>query len=162
MARKKKWEDSWIEGGFVAITCEMINSQAYRELTGSAIKALILCMRKVKEMDRTERFKVIFSLTYPEAKKQGFCDGTFWRAMKSLQRLGFIDCTIKGGLTGRHKKTPSAHNYKTPVKWKGKEYGKTPSAYRLSLRWKKYGTPDFEDIHLGHCEVINGNGEPFR
>jgi hypothetical protein len=159
MARKTKKEDSWIQGGFVAITFEMINSLAYKELTGSAIKALILCMRKVKEMNRKERFKVIFSLTYPEARRQGFCDGTFWRAMKSLQRLGFIDCTIKGGLTGRCKKTPSAH--KLSLRWKEKEYGRTPSAYKLSLRWKECGTPAFEDIQPGHCENINGDGEPF-
>jgi hypothetical protein len=161
MKRKSKWEDSWIDGGFVAITFQMINSKAYKELTGSAIKALILCMRKVKEQHRTERFQAIFSLTYPEARKQGLCDGTFWRAMKLLQRVGFIDCTIKGGLTGRIKKTPSAHNYKLPVKWKEKEFGKTPSAYRLSLRWKEYGTPAFEDRHPGYCETINGNDEPF-
>jgi hypothetical protein len=159
MTSKTKKKDSWIEGGFVVITFEMINHRSYKELTGSAIKALILCMRKVKEMHRTERFKVIFSLTYPEARKQGFCDGTFWRAMKLLQRVGFIDCTIKGGLTGRIKKTPSAH--KLSFRWKEKEYVKTPSAYRLSLRWKKYGTPDFEDIHPGHCEDINGDGKPF-
>lgn len=138
MVRKTKKEDSWIEGGFVAITFEMMNHKAYKELTGSAIKALILCMRKVKEMHRTERFKVIFSLTYPEARKQGLCNVTFWRSMKSLQRVGFIDCIMKGGLRCDRK---------------------TPSAYRLSLRWKKYGTPDFEDIHPGHCEEING--EPF-
>ena len=134
--RKKKREDSWIEGGFVAITFEMMNSRAYRKLTGAALKALILCMRKVKEMDRAERFKVIFSLTYSEAKKQGFCDATFWRAMRLLQHVGFIDCHMKGGLRCDRK---------------------TPSAYRLSLRWKKYGTPDFEAIYPGHCMEINGD-----
>ncbi len=136
MSRKTKKEDSWIEGGFVAITFEMMSHRAYKKLTGSAIKALILCMRKVKEMHRTERFKVIFSLTYPEARKQGFCDVTFWRSMKSLQSVGFIDCIMKGGLRCDRK---------------------TPSAYRLSLRWKAYGTPEFKTLHPGYCEGINGN-----
>lgn len=139
MKTKTKKADSWITGGFVPITLEMINSQAYKELNGSALKALILCMRKVKEMNRTERFKVIFSLTYPEARKQGFCDATFWRSMKDLQRVGFIDCVMKGGLRCDRK---------------------TQSAYRLSLRWKSFGTPNFKSMQSGHCEAINGT-EPF-
>ena len=140
MARKRKWEDSWINGGFVAITFEMIDSKAYKALTGSAIKAFILCMRKVKEKHRTERFKVIFSLTYPEANKQGFCDSTFCNAMKKLQKVGFIDCVMKGGLRCDRK---------------------TKSAYRLSLRWKAYGTPDFKDLHPGYCEEINCDDKAF-
>ena len=140
MAKNRKWKDSWIEGGFVSITFEMIDSHAYKELTGSAIKAFILCMRKVKESHRTERFKVVFSLTYPEARKQGFCDVTFWRSMKSLQRVGFIECIMKGGLRCDRK---------------------TPSAYRLYQRWKAYGTPEFKFLHPGHCEGIHGNGEVF-
>jgi hypothetical protein len=139
MARKKEKFKSWIKGGFVAITFEMINSKAYKELRGSAIKALILCMKKVKEMHCTERFKTNFSLTYPEARKQGFCDATFWRAMRLLQHVGFIDCVMKGGLRCDRK---------------------TPSTYRLSLRWKVYGTPEFKCLPPGHCEDINGN-EPF-
>ena len=46
-ARKKK-EPSWLDDskGFVAITFEMIDSTAFKELTGSGLKALILLMRK--------------------------------------------------------------------------------------------------------------------
>lgn len=140
MKRKTKKEDSWIKGGFVATTFEMMDSRAYKKLTGFAIKALNLCMRKVKEMHCVERFLVIFSLTYPEARKQGFCDVTFWRAMKQLQRVGFIDCVMKGGLRCDRK---------------------TPSRYRLSQRWKVYDTPEFKDLHPGHCEEINGDDKPF-
>jgi len=140
MGKKRKvgWKDNWFDGPFVLIPYELIDSKAYMELKGAGVRALMLCMRKVKEMKGTERFKVLFSLTFREAREKGFCDATFWRSMKSLQRLGFVDCEMRGGLRNENK-------YAT--------------IYRLSLRWKKYGTPDFDYIPPGSCEQINGG--PF-
>jgi len=132
-----KRNDSWIDGSFVVITSEMIKSKAYRELTGSAIKALILAMRKVKEQGRTERFKVIFPFSYAEAKAHGLSGASFWRAVSQLHRVGFLDLYIKGGI-----------DFSNGIK--------TPSAYKLSLRWKNYGTANFAARYPGQMDAING------
>jgi len=135
-ARKKK-EPSWLDDskGFVAITFEMIDSTAFKELTGSGLKALILLMRKNKNSKPLERFKYQFSFTYPEGRKQGICNASFCRAIKQLHRLGFIDIVIKGGLRG---------------------VSKYPNYYRLSQRWKQFGTPAFQKIRDGYDISIHG------
>ena len=71
MAKRKPWDLNKIPGGFVAVTNEMINSRAYKKLTKAGLKALILCMRKVKTHHPLYRFKLQFELTYPEARKAG-------------------------------------------------------------------------------------------
>lgn len=118
----------------MAVTYEMLESKAYRKLSGSALKALLLCLRKVKTYDPIDRFKFHFSLTYPEAKKLGFCNASFFRGMKLLRKLGFIDFIQPGGLRFEHKAS---------------------SLYRLSQRWKKYGTPGFQEVRDGYYEGIN-------
>lgn len=133
MARGKK--QNKIPGSFVAITYEMIESKAFKELNSSSLKSLILCMRKVKTYDPIDRFKLQFSLTYPEANKQGLWDSAFSRGIKQLQQLGFIDCVMKGGMRFQ---------------------GKANSLYRLSQRWKRYGMPDFQKQHEGYCETVHG------
>ena len=133
MARGKK--QNKIPGSFVAITYEMIESKAFKELNSSSLKSLILCMRKVKTYDPIDRFKLQFSLTYPEANKQGLWDSAFSRGIKQLQQLGFIDCVMKGGMRFQ---------------------GKANSLYRLSQRWKRSGMPDFQKQHEGYCETVHG------
>jgi hypothetical protein len=134
MPRKSAKELNKIHGGFVPITYEMINSTSFKELSGSALKALILCMRKVKTNHHIDRFKFHFSLTYPEAKKQGLCHTSFCRGMKLLGKVGFIDVVIRGGM---------------------RCLGKKCSYYRLSQRWKKYGTPEFQEKWDGYCAEIH-------
>lgn len=135
MGFNKRQKRNKIQGGFVAITYEMINSEAYRELTCSALKAFVLCLRKVKTHDPSDRFKYSFSLTYPEAKKQGLWHSAFNRGMRQLQQLGFIVCVMRGGMRFQ---------------------GKACSLYRLSRRWEDYGTPDFKEHHEGYCEAVHG------
>jgi hypothetical protein len=127
-------------GGFVPVTYEMIASKAYRELHGTSLKALILCHRKIKT--HVDRHNHNFSFTYPEASKQGIGSASFYRAMRQLQMLGFIDCVVKGGMRFEQKHC---------------------SQYRLSQRWKKYGTANFKELHAGYCMSIHGNGDdkPF-
>lgn len=137
MLRRRK-EPSWLDDskGFIAITYEMMDSKAFRELTESGIKALILFMRKVKIRNPIDRFKFQFPFTYPEAKKQGICDASFCRGIKQLQRLGFLDIVIKGGKRGESKDC---------------------TYYRLSQRWKKYGSPEFKNYWEGHCVGVHGD-----
>lgn len=133
MTRKK--DRNRIQGGFVPLTYEMIDSKAFQKLTGSAKMSLFLCMRKVKTNHHIDRFTFQFSLTYPEAKKHGLWDSAFNRGMKQLQKLGFIECTFKGGMRFQ---------------------GNACSLYRLSQRWKQYGTTDFQTRHDGYCEAVHG------
>lgn len=139
MARRGKSRNR-IQGGFVAITYEMIDSRAFKELNVSALKALILCMRKVKTHDPVDRFTLQFSLTYTEAQKQGLCHSSFCRGMKELQQLGFIDCITRGGMRFQ---------------------GKNRSYYRLSKRWKGYGTPNFDTQWKGYCVGVHGEKKVF-
>jgi hypothetical protein len=124
-----------INGGFVAIPFEMMDSKAFQELNGSSIKTLIFCMRKVKTYDPIDRFKFQFSFTYPEADKKKVGHSSFSRALKQLQALGFIDCIIKGGMRFQ---------------------GKACSEYSLSQRWKDYGTSNFKPRHDGYCKAVHG------
>jgi hypothetical protein len=114
----------------------MMDSAAFKELTESGLKILILFMRKVKIKNPIDRFKFQFAFTYPEAKKLGICDTSFCRGIKQLQRVGFLDVVIKGGRRGESK-------YCT--------------YYRLSQRWKKYGTPEFKNHWEGHCVGVHGD-----
>jgi hypothetical protein len=130
---KKRKQKNRIVGGFVPVTYEMIESEAYKKLTGAALKALLLCMRKVKTHEN--RYSIEFFLTYPEARKQGLWDSAFARGMKQLQEVGFIECVMKGGMRLDRNAC---------------------SIYRLSLRWKNFRTPEFVERHAGHCEAIHG------
>lgn len=61
--RKKKKKDK-VEGYFVPITYDMIDSNAFKEMNGSALKAYILCLRKVKTHNPFDRYNYQFSAIY--------------------------------------------------------------------------------------------------
>ena len=134
--RKKGKKDSWLDGGFVPITFEMIKSEAYRELKEKSLKTFILLMMKNKNKHPIERFRYQFPLTYAEAKRNNIPAASFHRAIKKLHQVGFIDITVRGGLRG---------------------VSKYPTHYRLSQRWKKYGTPTFIELPDGHATEIQGD-----
>ena len=105
---------------FVALPWELLNSQVYIALPPSASKALSYFFGKVKRTwNDPARYSEIFTFSYPEGKRLGFAYGTFARAIEDLIKHGFITLVEKGGLRG-----------------KGKGYNK----YRLSNRWKDYGS----------------------
>ena len=134
MARKRK-ERNRIEGPFVPITYEMMDSKAFEELNATALKTLILSFRKVKTNNPIDRYQTQFTFTYPEAAKHGLGHSSFSRALKELIAIGFIDCVSKGGMRFE---------------------GNSSSQYRLSKRWEKYGTHGFEKKWPGHCESVHG------
>ncbi len=124
-----------IKGGFVVFTYEMMESPAYRELTGASLKALLLFLRKVKTHHHLDRYEQQFPLTFAEAKKKGISHSSFSRAITQLIETGFIDCAAKGGLRNE---------------------GKSYSYYRLSRRWKDFGTERFISRHRGYSENVQG------
>lgn len=109
---------------FVPLTWDMLNSEAYKELPASAAKALPYFLGKVKLKNYYDaaRYTIPFNFSYPEAMKLGFSKGTHFRTICKLIELGLIDPCKRGGLRGM---------------------GYSCSEFRLSLRWIKYGTPEF-------------------
>lgn len=107
-----------IQGGFVALEHNLIESEAYKLLSSTAKNAYTYFKRDLKNGHQTE-----VTLTFEQAQKYGVCNSptTFNSAKKALVKFGFLDCHTPGGL--------------------GKE-----SIFSLSYRWKRYGTPNFESL----------------
>jgi hypothetical protein len=105
---------------FVPLPWELLNSRAYIDFPPSALKALPYFLGKIKlTWHDPARYSEIFTFSYPEGKKLGFAYGTFSQVIDNLVKHGFIILVEKGGLRG-----------------KGKGYNK----FRLSNRWKDYGS----------------------
>lgn len=108
---------------FVPLTWVLLNSLAYKELPHSAAKALPYFLGKVqKGFNDPQKYLMDFSFSYTEARRFGFANGTHNRAISELLSKGFIDPIDKGGLRGG---------------------GLSCSLFRLSERWKEYGTKEF-------------------
>ena len=124
MSKRYKYKGKTVP--FVALTWELLNSKAYKQLPCSAAKILPYFLGKVK-MDFRDpaRYETTFPFTYSEARRLGFAKSTFAKVLKDLTRLGFIDPVTKGGLRGT---------------------GLTSSVIRLSKRWEDYGKDSFKEI----------------
>ena len=121
-------------GGFVAVTFEMMDHKSFRILSEAAIRVFLHCLRKAYGPDR---YRQIFKFTYPEAQNRlAISASTFRRAMQQLHSMGFIDYYSPGGRRGSDNPDPKG--------------------YQLSLRWKKFGTSDFEKRHEGYYESLHG------
>tara|TARA_B100002003_G_scaffold245057_1_gene272218 strand:+ start:2092 stop:2496 length:405 start_codon:yes stop_codon:yes gene_type:complete len=112
---------------FVALTWEILNSEAYKDITPSAAKALPYFLGKVKiPFNNTKKYLTKFDFSYTEAKRYGFATTTHHRTICQLVEKGFIDPVDRGGLRSD-----------------GSSYNK----FYLSKRWEKYGTDTFEIIY---------------
>ena len=119
MNKRAKASKNKIGGPFTYVLNEEMDSKAFLELTGMAVKALLWFKRvdsKLKYKDR-DGYTGIFSLTYTEMEKHGFARKTFYNAIKDLTEKGFVEVISTGGLRGA---------------------GHTNSKYRLSKRWQLY------------------------
>ena len=111
---------------FVALTWEMMNSQAYKKLPSSAAKALSYFLGKVKcKYNDPQRYILEFTFSYKEGKRYGFAPATFSKIIQDLVRFGFIDPVDKGGLRGDCK----SYNF-----------------FKLSKRWEEYGMSNFRPL----------------
>lgn len=104
---------------FVPLLFNELESTAYQKLTPSAAKLLPyfkrICVKATKgKPDDT----TMFTFPYSQARKYGFSENTFSRAVRDLEEKGFIDIVEVGGLRG---------------------FGHTCSRYKLSKRWLTYG-----------------------
>jgi len=117
MGKKKK---NKIDGNFVAIEHNLINSEAWKGLK-SRTKWLYVEFKLRWYGDNTRNI----ILTYKEVKNINIMAiNTFIEDRKQLIERGFIDVIKRGGLE------------------------KQRMIYGLSDRWKKYGTKDFVKVDI--------------
>jgi hypothetical protein len=101
---------------FVALTWELLNSTAYKELNFASAKILPYFLGKPKlRMDDLNYYDSIFQFSYGEAGKLGFARETFSRCIRDLSRIGFVEKVASGGLRGDSK---SYSKYRPSPKWK--------------------------------------------
>lgn len=110
---------------------EMFYSEAFRCLKASAIKTLMRCLQK-RKWETGRKKKIIYTddgfvFPYAEAEALGIAKTTqYWKNIIKLVEVGLLDVVHQGGWYQKHEKE--------------KDY----SVYKLSERWRKYGTPEFE------------------
>lgn len=109
---------------FTPIFNEILDSQAFRELPGNAAKGFLYFkwIHGMLGYKLGDDFNGIFDLTYSEAEKFGFARKTFSRIITELCDKGFINIVVQGGKRG---------------------CGMSNSKYKLSDRWRDYGTSTF-------------------
>ena len=119
----------------ILIDAEMFYSEPFNALSASALRTLMRCLQKRKwKKERVGgRKKIVYTnegFIFPYAEAAFLNIGTtqFWKNMNQLIALGFIDLVYRGGWYQKHERE--------------RDY----SVYRLSDRWKKYGTPEFERV----------------
>tara|TARA_Y100001934_G_scaffold177211_1_gene209845 strand:- start:36 stop:485 length:450 start_codon:yes stop_codon:yes gene_type:complete len=116
----KKYRGQKIDGQFVPLQHQLLDSLAFKSL-GHASKVGLIYFYKDKKNGHQENL----ILTFPQAKKYGVCSSpsTFNSVKKELVEKGLLDPFKPGGL-GKH------------------------SIFKISYRWKLYGTDRFEKIHF--------------
>jgi hypothetical protein len=124
MSLAKRKNKSFNRKPFVAVFWELLNSEAYRKLTASAAKALPYFLGKNGSSSHKEgnEYSGTFELSYGEAKRYGFATRTFSRVIQELVEKGFVDPAGYGGLRG---------------------FCKSFNKFKISDRWKQYGTKHF-------------------
>ena len=102
----------------MAIFYYVINSDAFKDLSGNGSKLFILMLAKVKSpLNGDKRYFFEISLSYSEIIKWGMVRGTAYKAINELIEKGFIDLKVRGGLKGCNG---------------------VSSKYNLSMRYKNY------------------------
>jgi hypothetical protein len=117
-----------IKGGFVPMTWDMLNSQAYKALPASSAKVLPFFLGKIKDAwspNDPVRYNTDFPFTYAEAKRLGFGKSTFRKMVRDLMKHGFINLTYHG-----HYKTAGPQ---------------ASTLFRLSKRWQQYPSALFDE-----------------
>lgn len=119
---------------------EMFYSEAWHAMgrAASTINTLLRCFQKrTWDTSKANRKKVViykndgFKFPYHEAAGLKIAGTTqHWKNLRKLVEVGFLDPVHQGGWYKKHEKT--------------KDY----SFYKLSERWRAYGTPDFKEIKM--------------
>lgn len=126
MRATKKTRGVLISGPFTPIMFDVQDSRAYQVLPGNASKLYGYMVRAARtvayKLGAATEDLVDFDFTYSEAKKRGFSESTFKKAIKELWAVGFISVIAIGGKTASEAR------------------GRMPSKYRLTSLWKTFGS----------------------
>jgi hypothetical protein len=126
MSYAKKMKEKSRMCNFVALPWPVLNGKAFISLKPSAGKALLYFWGKPHEpFNKPAHYETEFRFPYEEGKRYGFSPGTFSKVIQELVAKGFIDPVDKGGLRGN---------------------GKSYNVFKISRRWEKYGTNDFQNV----------------
>ena len=155
-ARKASWlqmrRGTW--GGFTGLTNKMIDSEAFQALRSvHSVKVLIYFWQKAEYAKAKKKpgqessignlNKILnqgkMSFEYRIAGYRGMRPDQFVNALRELFRYGFIDFSRHGrGVKGEY------------------------STYSLSDRWKKYGTPAWEEIPFPTSDRAGFTSDEFK
>ena len=104
--------------GFVALPHNLVDSEAYKQLSAIATRAFTYFRRDLKNGHQT---KVV--LTFGQAQKYGVCNSstTFSKVKKELVKHGLLDHVDGGGLNA-------------------------PAVFELSERWRWFNTDQFDEV----------------
>ncbi len=121
----------------VRLDADILYSKAYKKImsSGSAITALMRCYQKRKwDVSKGRKKKPVYSdesfiFPYTEMKDLwGIKTTQHWKNLNKLIEVGFLDLDYQGGWYQKNERI------------------KDFSRYKLSERWRKYGTPEFKKI----------------
>lgn len=119
----------------ILIEPDMFYSDAFKGLSSSAIRTLMRCLQKRKwEKTKIHGKKQIiycddgFIFPYAEATFLGVGTTQFWKNIIKLIDVGFLDLVHQGGWYQKNEKA--------------KDY----NVYKLSERWRKYDTSEYEMV----------------
>ncbi len=118
----------------ILIEPEMFYSDAFINLSASALRTLLRCLQKrkwVKTKIKGKKQNVYtndgFIFPYVEARFLKIGTTQHWKNINMLIERGFLDIEHQGG-------------------WYQKEREKDYSVYKLSDRWRQHGTPNFKKV----------------
>jgi hypothetical protein len=116
----------------------MFYSESFHCLSASAIKTLMRCLQK-RKWDKIKvhgKKQIIytdegFTFPYAEAVALKIAGVTqYWKNLRKLVEVGFLDVVHRGGWYRKYEKQ---NDY---------------SVYKISERWRKYGTPEFVKVEM--------------
>jgi len=119
----------------IRMTADIFYSNAFKKIkrSGSIIVTLMRCLqkRKWKFEGKSRNKKMVYldeGFIFPYAEAAFLDIGTtqHWKNINKLIEVGFLDVVHQGGWYQKHERD--------------RDY----SVYKLSERWRKYGTPEFE------------------
>jgi hypothetical protein len=119
----------------IRIKAEIFYSEAFKSLSRSAMVTLMRCLQKRKwGFKKVHRKKQMiysdedFIFPYAEAAFLGIGTTQYCKNIKKLIEVGFLDLVHQGGWYQKH------------------EHKKDYSVYKLSERWRDYGTNEFVKV----------------
>jgi hypothetical protein len=128
VSRKRK---NRIPGGFVIVPYVMMDTEAWKNLSGNAIKIYLeIHKRNWEGIKYGEEFIMPYGY-YRD--KTGISKPAFYKILKSLTEQGFLEKTEHGGLFGK------ASKYKSVEGWKTNNKGLQKKNQEITQPWSGVG-----------------------